>query len=251
MRREIERLRPYLERARSFSGWDFSELEVRHIGPPAPWDYEELAREHAVGSRSVLDMGTGGGEVLSRVREALPPFVVATERWHVNLPVAHKRLTPLGVRVVRARNKQLPFRDGAVDLVLNRHEGLEPAEVARVLRAGGRIVTQQVGWNNWRELRRHIPRMTDFGDQFADYARGFAEVGLEVTVAQQHDQRAAYRSLGDFVFMLGVTPWTIPEFTLERDGEALLALEAECLTDDGLVLTESRFVIVAEKSSAA
>ena len=250
MRGEIERLRPYLERARSFSGWDFSELKVRQLGPPLPWDYEQLVREHAVGSRSVLDMGTGGGEVLSRLREGLPGRVVATEEWAVNAPIAYRRLRPLGVDVVRCRSLQLPFAAVAFDLVINRHEELEPAEVARVLRAGGRIVTQQVDRNNSRELRSHVPRMTDFGDQFAEYSRGFTEAGLAVTVARQHDQRAAFRSLGDFVYMLGVAPWIIPEFTLERDGEALLALEAECLTEDGLVLTESRFVIVAEKPSS-
>ncbi len=43
-------------------------------------------------------------------------------------------------------------------------------------------------------------------------------------------------------------PWTIPEFDLERDLEALLELEVERQTDDGVVLTESRFLIIAEKA---
>ena len=47
--------------------------------------------------------------------------------------------------------------------------------------------------------------------------------------------------------MLMVTPWTVPNFDVERDLEALLALETERMTPDGLVLTESRFLIVAEK----
>ncbi|OGO50977.1 MAG: hypothetical protein A2148_03065 [Chloroflexi bacterium RBG_16_68_14] len=246
MRPEIERLRPHLERARGFSGWDFSDLEVRHLGPPLPWDYEAMVREYARGARSALDLGTGGGEVLARLRDALPPRAVATEEWHVNAPVAYRRLAPLGVDVVRCRSLDLPFADESFDLVLDRHEELAPAEVARVLRPGGRVVTQQVGRDNWRELRTHIPRMTDFGDIFGEYARGFAAAGLRVLRVDQHEERVAFRSLGDFVYLLGVAPW-VPDFSLERDGEALLALEAECLTGDGLVLTESRFVIVAEK----
>jgi hypothetical protein len=51
------------------------------------------------------------------------------------------------------------------------------------------------------------------------------------------------------VFMLLITPWTIPDFDVERDLESLLALEADCSTDDGLVMTWSRFLIVAEKAS--
>jgi SAM-dependent methyltransferase len=241
----VERLRPYVERARSFSGWSF-DLEVRPLGPPLPWDYEQLVREHAPGARAALDLGTGGGEVLSRVRDALPRLV-ATEEWVVNAPVARARLRPVGVDVVRCRSLDLPFASEAFDLVLNRHEELDPAEVARVLAPGGRVVTQQVGRNNWRELRTHVPRMTDFGDLFGEYARGFAAAGLRVLRAEQHDFRSAFRSLGDFVYLLAVAPWEVPDFSLERDGEALLALERECSTPDGLVLTESRFVIVAEK----
>ena len=47
--------------------------------------------------------------------------------------------------------------------------------------------------------------------------------------------------------MLLVTPWTIPDFNVDRDLDALLELEDECSTADGLVLTWSRFLLVAEK----
>ena len=245
MRPEIERLRPYLERSRSFSGWVF-DIDVRHLGPPLPWDYPTIVREHAAGARSALDLGTGGGERLSALRDALPSFTVATEEWHVNAPVAYRRLRPLDVRLVRAQSRRLPFRDRAFDLVLDRHEELDPAEVARVLQPGGRVVTQQVGPDDWPELRKHVPRMTDFGDIYAEYTQGFVAAGLELLQTGYHHERVAFPSLGDFVYLLGVAPW-IPDFSLERDGEALLALEAECMTDDGLVLTESRFVIVARK----
>ncbi len=37
----------------------------------------------------------------------------------------------------------VPFRDACFDLVINRHEAFEAEEVARVLAAGGRFLTQQ------------------------------------------------------------------------------------------------------------
>lgn len=244
MHPDVEALRPYLERARDFSGWDFSALEVRHLGPPLPWDYERLAREQARGAASALDLGTGGGEVLARLRDALPPRMVATEEWDVNAPVARRRLAPLGVDVVRCRSLALPFAGATFDLVLDRHEELSPEEIARVLRPAGRVLTQQVGRSNWCELRQFIPRMSDFGDLFDEYTRGFAAAGLRVVLAEQHEYHVAFGSLGDFVYLLGVAPWLL-ELSLERDGEALLALEEECGTAEGLVLTESRFVIIA------
>jgi len=255
----LARLRPYVERARTFSGWfglsPFPDFDVRLLEPGPQWNYESLVREYARGASAVLDLGTGGGEFISDVRDSLPERVVATEEWHVNAPVAYRRLAPLGAGVVRCRSMELPFQGETFDLVFDRHEELEPAEVGRVLRPGGRAITQQVGPNNWIELGRYFPsatagnrsRMTDFGDIRGQYARGFASAGLTVTRDESHDYKVAYGGLGEMVFMLLVTPWTIPDFDVERDLEALLALEAECSTEDGLVMTWSRFLLVAEK----
>ncbi|MCH8025279.1 MAG: class I SAM-dependent methyltransferase [Chloroflexi bacterium] len=243
----LERLRPAVERARKFGGWVFSDLNIRHLGPELPWDYPQLVRERARDRRSALDMGTGPGERLAALRDSLPERLVATEEWPTNAPVAYQRLTSLGIDVVHCRSLQLSFRDEAFDLVLNRHDDLDPAEVARVLQPGGELITQQVGRDNWRELRRRFPRATDWGDVRGTYTRGFTAAGLEVTADRQHEYRVAFPSLSELVFMLTVAPWTIPEFDLDRDAEALLEIESDCQTNDGLVLTESRFLIVAEK----
>ncbi len=192
-------------------------------------------------------MGTGGGELISEIRHTLPSQVVATEEWRINAPIAKKHLAVLGVHVIRCRSLMLPFNESNFDLVLNRHEELEPSEVARILSPHGRVITQQVGGNNWKELRSHFPRMTNFGDLRSEYAMGFEAAGLRIISDVQHDYKVAYATLGEFVYMLGVSPWTIPRFDIENDIDSLLSFEAECHTEDGLVLTESRFLIVAEK----
>lgn len=245
-REALDRLLPIVERARTFSGWSFPDIKVRPLEEPL-WDYRSIVREMARGAQAVLDLGTGGGELLAGVRDSLPARVAATEEWHVNAPIAYRRLAPLGVGVVRARSMELPFAAGAFDLVIDRHEELEPLEVARVLRPGGRIVTQQVGRENWRELRRLFPRRTDFGDIRGEYATGFAAAGLTLTRNEEQEYNVAYGGLGDMVFMLLAAPWEVPEFDVERDLDALLALEAECSTRDGLVMTWDRFLLIAEK----
>jgi len=260
-REALERLRPWIERARTFTGWDFTGFDVpRLLEPGPPWDYEALVREMARDASAVLDLGTGGGEFISDVRDSLPERVVATEEWHVNAPIAYLRLAPLGADLVWCRSLHLPFAHEAFDLVIDRHEELEPSEVARVLRPGGAIVTQQVGPSNWLELQRYFgsatsgnrgnSRVADFGDIRGEYARGFDAAGLRVVRSEQHDYKVAYQDMGDFVFMLLITPWTIPDFDIERDLEAVLALESDCSTNDGLVMTWSRFLLVAEKPRA-
>lgn len=242
----IARLSPWVAKARAFSGWDTSAARILEHGPPEPWSYEDEVRRCAVDARTALDLGTGGGERLADLRPALPSRVIATEEWHINAPVARARLAPLGVDVVRCDSLRLPFADGCVDLVLSRHEALDPAEVVRVLAPGGVVVTQQIEADAWPELRRFFPRMTTFGDHFTAYRDGFRAGGLEITTAQRHARRQTFATLGDLVFMLLIAPWTIPEFDpLGQDLDALLALEAELGTAGGITLSEGRYLLVA------
>ncbi len=165
-----ERLRPYVERAQGFSGW-MAYVENRPLGPGHPWDYLGRARELITDTDSVLDLGTGGGERFGQLCQDHAGRAVATEEWQVNAPVAAARLRPLGVGVVRCLSVEPPFAAESFDLVLDRHEELSPAEVARILRPGGTVLTQQV-FNHWKELVRFFPRMTDFGDHFHGYQGG-------------------------------------------------------------------------------
>ena len=243
----LEHLRPYIERAQTFSGWSFDDLRVKHLDPPMPWDYEAIAREHATRSSRVLDFGTGGGEVLSRIASGLAARFIASEEWHVNVPVARARLAPLGIDVLRADSTRPPFRDASFDLVLDRHEALDPAATARLLRPGGTVITQQCGSDDWRELNRFFPHGTDFGDHYRTYAEGFASAGLTIERRERHERRSAYPDLGDVVYMLLVAPWWQPSFDPEQDIDTLLALEDGLRTEDGIVLTDVRYLLIARK----
>ncbi len=228
-RKVIARLRPYVERAKRLKGFQL-EVEPIPLGPPLPWHYEGRARALLAGARSVLDIGTGGGEVFSQILKAYEVFAVATEPWLPNVPVAAQRLKALGAHVVHANSLVLPFALGTFDLVLNRHEELDPEEVARVLAPAGHLLTQQVHPDNWKELRVFFPRMTDCGPHFGRYQDGLRARGLVITHAEMHEAPAAFRTLGEIVYMLTALPWEIPDFDFVRDIDALVALE--CLKHD-------------------
>ena len=230
-------------------GWTFN-VQMAELGPELPWDYESRARQLLATARSVLDMGTGGGERFSEICQEYAGLAVATEEWPPNVPVATARLAPMGIVVVHASSVRLPFPDGAFGLVLNRHEELDPAEVARVLAPGGRVLTQQVGRDNWRELNQFFPRKTRWGPQFELYQDGFRNSGLTIVRAETHDNHEAFSNLGAVVYMLTITPWTVPDFDVERDIDALLALEKSNGRKEGIVLTKSRYIIEAHKSAA-
>jgi SAM-dependent methyltransferase len=164
----------------------------------------------------------------------------------VNAPVARDRLRALGVGVVRADSLRLPFADAAFGLVLDRHEALEPAEVARVLAPGGRVITQQMGHVVWPELS-HFFRITEFPDHFRLYQDGFRAAGLEVEEAQQHEERVAFRNLGELVYMIMLTPHSFPDFDPVTDIDHVLEMEDALRTPDGIVLTETHYIIRATK----
>jgi SAM-dependent methyltransferase len=243
-----DRLRPFVEKARGFSGWSFEEIPMKTIGPAIPWDYEGRARVLLRSASSVLDMGTGGGELFASLLDARRRSV-ATESWSRNARVAAERLGPIGCGLVKSDSLRLPFRDRSFSLVLNRHEELDPTEVARVLDHGGRLLTQQVGSRHWEELGIFFPRKRDFGPLFDVYQRGLKTAGLSVTRAEEHETKVRYAGLGDVVYLLCVAPWEIPGFApLGADLDALLDMERTLLTEDGIVLTEDRFLLEAEKS---
>ena len=229
--RRLAELQPYVEWARGIKGWAMG-VELAGLGPGPRWDYMGRARELVAGARTVLDMGTGGGERFLEILEEYGGLAVATEGWSGNVHVASSALSPFGAAVVHASGLYLPFANASFDLVLNRHNELTPADVARILSPGGSFLTQQVGHDNWKELRAFFPRQTDFGPKFDLYREGFLMAGLTIDRAETHDTPVACRSLGDLVYLLTVTPWTVPGFDLEADLDALLALEQALYKDD-------------------
>ncbi len=237
----LRELGRYADAARRLEGWEL-EFEPEPLDEGPPWDYEALARELCARAGSVLDLGTGGGEVFSRVLPEGACRAAATESWHVNAPVAARRLAGRAA-VVRASSLELPFADARFDLVLSRHEELSPREVARVLAPGGRLLTQQVVSDCWPELRRVFPDMTRFPDHYAEYQREFRDAGLVVEDAREFRYRVRFRELGHLVYHLSAAPWTLPDFSVETHREPLARLEREFQAGRGLVLTDGFYLL--------
>jgi SAM-dependent methyltransferase len=234
--------------AREFTGWDLSTIGMHELGGPLPWDYEAEARELLLDARRAVDLGTGGGEVLLRIARDCSTQVIATEQWGPNARLADSRLRARGIPLVwcEAESARMPFADAAFDLVLDRHEALEPTEVARILAPGGTVLTQQVTSRTMPELGRYIARANNFPDHDATYAESFRRLGFAVTF-RRHDYRVAFSDLAALVRFLVIAPWTVPEFDLRRDLEALRAIERDLTTLDGIAFNDGRYILRAAK----
>ena len=76
------------------------------MSDPLPWDYAALAGEAADGQQRILDIDTGGGEVLATL--GVPRGSVALEPYPPNVPVARARLLPYGIEVRARTGRRLP-----------------------------------------------------------------------------------------------------------------------------------------------
>ena len=244
----LRELEPFARAAREIKGWEL-EYAPEPLAEGPPWDYEQLARECCAEAASLLDLGTGGGEVLSRVLSGSAARAVASEAWHVNAPVAARRLAGRA-RVVRASSGARAGQRARFDLVLSRHEEIGPSEVARVLAPGGRLLTQQVVHDLWHELREVFPDMTRFPDHYREYRDGLRDQGFHVEQAREFRRPVRFRELGHLVYHLVAAPWTIPGFGLESHRDGLAELARRARDGGGIVLTEGFYILQARRLPA-
>jgi SAM-dependent methyltransferase len=235
----------------SFSGWDFSYLEGRKKSGEFPWNYTDIVRSAMHGIGSLLDMGTGGGEVFSGFAP-FPPHTIATEGYPPNVPIARARLEPLGafvVPVVDDLDVPLPFSDGEFDLVINRQEWFNPIEVARILIPGGRFITQQIGVGNEPEIIKWLKGKSTEPDPWClDYVVGqLRDVGLDIEEAREASTRSVYSDIGAIVYQVRACPWWVEDFTVEKYRDRLLAMHKHIEKHGGFESTETRLLVVARK----
>lgn len=236
-----------------FAGWDFTYLTRtgRMKESPMSWNYASIVRKQMKGMTSMLDMGTGGGELLSLL-QPFPARTVATEGYPPNIAVARNRLEPLGVSVVDADGEDLlPFPEHSFDLVINRHESYVPSELHRILASGGLFMTQQVGGQDNLELNRllHAP----ISDQYAHWNLHYAVDELKkagFTILDQKEEMGftRYYDIGAIIYYVKAIEWQFLDFTVERYAEKLLTLHERIESAGYVDIPIHRFFLIAQSS---
>jgi SAM-dependent methyltransferase len=235
--------------AQQMSGWDWSYVEGRYSETQPPWNYREQVCVHLQPNLTLLDMGTGGGELLASMAP-LPKDTWATEGYPPNLPIARARLAPLGVTVVPVEGDLLPLTDASFDVVINRHESFDIREVHRVLRPNGTFITQQVGAQDLIELNEALQEQVTLACpewEMSSLSVQLRAAGMDVLLAENAYPEAVFADIGAIVFFLKVTPWQIPDFSCDRYRDRLRVLHHRILTQGGFRVRTHRFFIIARK----
>ncbi|PEA33742.1 class I SAM-dependent methyltransferase [Bacillus toyonensis] len=234
----------------NFSGWDFSFISEtgRMKSEPLSWSYGSTAFQLIQHAKSMLDMGTGGGELLSML-QPFPPTIYATEGYAPNVPISRKKLEPLGVIVVEVKDDAtLPLQDAQFDLIVNQHESYAASEVNRILSPNGIFLTQQAGGLDCAELNKQFG--TPLNSEFASWSLETAcnelkENGFTILDAKEEFPLQRFYDIGAIVYYLKAIPWQIPDFTVERYYEELYRIHEIMLQKGYFDVKQHRFIIKA------
>lgn len=249
----------YIDEAykQTFSGWDFSYLTAskRMHEKPLKWNYFNIVKPFLLKASCMLDMGTGGGEVLSTL-SPLPPEVFATESYKPNIRIAKKKLESLGVTVIGLEeekeppfNSNLPFEDEHFDLIINRHEGYYPKELKRILKVNGIFITQQVGSISVLNLLQFLNQKTTSVanwnlksaiNELESYDFRIIASGEDVAFIRFYD-------IGAIVYYLKAIPWLIEDFNVKSYKEELWDIHLRIAKEGYFDVLYHRFYLVSEK----
>ncbi|AZJ21158.1 SAM-dependent methyltransferase [Bacillus wiedmannii bv. thuringiensis] len=234
----------------NFSGWDFSFISEtgRMKSEPLSWSYGSTAFQLMQHAESMVDMGTGGGEFLSML-QPFPSTIFATEVYAPNVPIARKKLEPLGVTVIEVTDDTaLPFQDGQFNLIINQHESYAASEVKRILSPNGIFFTQQVGGLDCAELNEQFN--TPLNSEFASWSLEAAccelkENGFTILEEKEEFPFQRFYDIGAIVYYLKAIPWQIPDFTVEGYNEELYRIHEIILQKGYFDVKQHRFMIKA------
>lgn len=245
---DFERLIAQAE-AKSFSGWDFSWLNGRMSEGEVSWDYRLSVAEAASSVMSMLDMGTGGGEFLASLGP-LPQDTCATEAYAPNIPVARRRLKPIGVHVAEFnRDDSLPFESGRFELIINRHEAYSPTEIRRLAKSRARFITQQVGGLN--EIAINQALGAPVYEEFAHWnltcaVHELQAAGWIVTASKEEFPETHFYDIGALVYYLKIIEWQVSGFTVEGFQPELQEIHKRIIQDGCFTAKAHRFYIEAK-----
>lgn len=203
-------------------GHDLADVADRIHEATPPWDLVGLTADAVQGTTAVLDLG--GADV--------EPDGFALVRHEADAP------------------GRLPFPERCVDAVLDRRGTYDADEVARVLRPGGVLLTEQAAGDDAVDLHAVLGSPLPAPHRTPDRAAAaLLDAGLRVTHEEAWRGPISFDDVGALVAYLTATDWPTPGgFAVDGYANTLLYLHMRGPAwGQSLVFTRSRFFVRAER----
>lgn len=233
----------------AFEGWDFSYMKNRWEQECLPWSYSNLVREYLSNEMNLLDMGTGGGELLLTFNHPYSKTSV-TEGWLSNYHLLQKKLQPKGVTIAFVdETDQLTFPNDSFDIVLNSHASYDLKEVRRVLKTGGVFITQQVGDQNGQILSEKLctnvrPKIKDWSLEVVQ--KELVKENFDIIFANEFFPYQHFHDMEGLIYYVQRILWEYPEFTVETHFNQLIEIQKELVNKGFVYNRQHRFIVIGK-----
>ena len=232
---------------KKFIGWDFSYLKNKYFCEVPDWDYQKIVLKYLKKDMQLLDMGTGGGELLATFGHPYEKTAV-TEGYEKNYHLLLEKLQPRGVNVQFVNEQdELNFSENTFDIVINSHESFDISEVKRVLKPGGIFVSQQVGdFNGVNLASRVIPgyKKVTFDFHLALVTKALKNYDFDILYQDEAYLKQEFYDMDGLIYYLRTIPWEFPDFSVANNFAELLDLQQELLRRGSIFNLQHRFVFV-------
>lgn len=231
-------------------GWDFSHIEGRYKNYELPWDYESIVRSYLKCDSLLLDIDTGGGELLMSLNHPTDK-TSATEGYPPNVELCKKILLPLGIDFREANDySNLPFDDNTFDVIINRHGSYDIAELYRILKPDDIFITEQVGEDNERDLVELLLPGTPkqfHGLNLTEQQTKFRSAGFSILYTDEAFPTIEFFDIGALVWFAKIIKWEFCGFSVDNCFDKLLRAQQILETQGSIKGTAHRYMIVAKK----
>lgn len=240
------------ENVAHMKGWDFSYIKdrFRSYEDELPWDYRKIVKSHLKQKDKLLDIDTGGGEVLLSFYHPYE-LTTVTEGFAPNVKLCEETLGTMGIRVCQVTDyRNMPFEENAFDIIINRHGAYDVKELYRILKPGGTFITQQVGEDNDRELVEFLlPESKKvFPGMNLNYQKSlFEKAGFEILMENEAFQPILFYDAGALVWFAKIIEWEFVGFSVEQCFERLLEAQRIIEREGCIKGNIHRYLIVARK----
>jgi len=251
MKFTLEQLKQISDSVGERTGWDFSPMRAERA--PVPWNYSDVVRQFLTNTDCVLDVGTGGGELFLPLAPYFRKGIgIDHSTKMIEQALQNKAAQRIAnVDLVVMDGNSLEFPEAQFDVVLNRHCGVNVSETARVLRANGHFVTQQVAYRSTLNILKAFGwTPASFGDTWwtrvERLAAEFEQRGCRVVAKAEYDVRYWFCDVESLVFWLKAVPLPEP-FDVEKHWEVVNRIIKEYSTPRGIETNEHRELLIVQK----
>jgi len=247
----LEQLKQVSDSVGERTGWDFSRMSVERA--PVPWIYFDVARQFLTETDIVLDVGTGGGELFLTLAPCFRKGVgIDSSAEMIESAQRNKTEQKISnVDFVLMDGDSLKFTDAHFDIVLNRHCDVNVSQIARVLRANGYFVTQQVAYRNTLNILNAFGwTPASFGENWwqpvEELAIEFEQNGCRIVAMAEYNVGYWFSDVESLVFWLKSVPLPEP-FDVEKHWEGVNRIVKKYSTPRGIETNEHRELLIVLK----